>query len=114
MQTLTEGLDRIYKCETTQEEAMGRETVLFKSEEKKSAAEAAEVLRLVADKIEAGKVTLASGGDQVELDIPGQVVLEIKAEEEIGGSGGVKRSLELEVEWTVGEDAGSGGGVSIT
>ena len=93
---------------------MGREIVLFKSEENKSASETAEVLRLVADKIEAGKVTLATGGDQVELDIPGRVTLEIKAEEEIEASGRIKRSLELEVEWTVGDDAGSGGGVSIS
>jgi len=93
---------------------MGREIILFKSEEKKSAAEAAEVLRLVADKIGAGKMTLATGGDQVELDIPNWVTLEIKSEEETGASGRVKRSLELEVEWAVGDDAGSGGGVSIS
>lgn len=93
---------------------MGRESVLFKSEEKKNATEAAEVLRLVADKIETGKVILATGGDQVELDIPGRVTLEIKAEEEVGSSGRVKRSLELEIEWEVGVDSGVSDGVSIS
>ncbi|WP_419780060.1 amphi-Trp domain-containing protein [Maridesulfovibrio sp.] len=92
---------------------MGKEVVLFKSEEKKTAAEAAEVLRLVADRVESGKLILSAGGEPVELEIPGQVTLEIKAEEETGSSGKVKRSLELEVEWAVGDDVGSGGGVSI-
>ncbi|MFH1913552.1 MAG: amphi-Trp domain-containing protein [Pseudomonadota bacterium] len=42
---------------------MGRETVLFKSEERKSTAEAAAVLRAIADKIETGQITLTAQGE---------------------------------------------------
>lgn len=93
---------------------MNKEVILFKSEEKKSATEVANALRLVADKIEAGKVVLEMGADRVELDIPGQVTFEIKAEEEAGTSGMVKRSLELEVEWGVGGDNNPAGEVKIS
>lgn len=82
---------------------MGRETVLFKSEEKKTAAEIAQTLRVVAEKVEAGSITLSTGSDSLELDLPGIMTFEIKAEEEQGRNR-VKRSLEFELEWTVGED----------
>ncbi|WP_018125808.1 amphi-Trp domain-containing protein [Desulfovibrio oxyclinae] len=90
---------------------MGRETILFKSEERKSSAEAAAVLRTVADKIETGSITLTAQDTQVTLDIPSQVTLEIKAEEEEGRT--LKRSLELEIEWAEGEDASAAQGVTI-
>lgn len=89
---------------------MGRETILFKSEEKKTAAEAAAVLREVADKVEAGRIALRSATGAVELDIPAAVTLEIKAEEEAGAR--TKRSLELEIEWVEGQ-GGEDGGVVI-
>lgn len=91
---------------------MGRETILFKSEEKKTQAEAATVLRTIADKVESGTITLTNQGSEVTLDIPEQVTLEIKAEEEEGQS--IKRSLEIEIEWAEGEQAGPAGGVSIS
>jgi len=93
---------------------MDKEIVLFKSEEKKSAVEVADALRLVADKIEAGKVILEMGADKVELDIPGQVTFEIKAEEEAGAGGKVKRSLELEVEWGMSDNKEPIGEVKIS
>lgn len=91
---------------------MGRETILFKSEEKKTQAEAAAVLRTIADKVESGTITLTAQGGEVTLDIPEQVTLEIKAEEEEGQS--IKRSLEIEIEWAEGDQAGPAGGVSIS
>lgn len=90
---------------------MGRETILFKSEERKTVAEAAAVLRTIADKIESGSVTLTSPSGEVQLTIPANVTLEIKAEEEQGSR--LKRSLEMEIEWAEGDDAESGG-VSIS
>ncbi|MUM77869.1 amphi-Trp domain-containing protein [Pseudodesulfovibrio sp. F-1] len=89
---------------------MGRETVLFKSEERKSAAEAAAVLRTIADRIESGQITLTGQGGEVSLVIPPQVTLEIKAEEEEGRT--LKRSLEIELEWAEG-DTGPDTGVKI-
>ncbi|WP_285907452.1 amphi-Trp domain-containing protein, partial [Pseudodesulfovibrio pelocollis] len=89
---------------------MGRETVLFKSEERKTTAEAAAVLRAIADKIETGQITLTAQGGEVSLAIPPQITLEIKAEEEEGRTR--KRSLEIELEWTEG-DTGPATGVTI-
>lgn len=83
---------------------MGREVVLFKSEEKHGRATVASYLRQLADRLEAGEVVLRQGGDELTLDIPVNVVLEIKAEEETGRKK-TKRSLEVEIEWLVGEMA---------
>ncbi len=83
---------------------MGREVVLFKSEEKHGRVTVASTLRQLADKLEAGEVILRQGGDELLLEIPARVVLEIKAEEETGKNK-TKRSLEVEIEWLVGENA---------
>ena len=87
---------------------MGRETILFKSEEKKSAAEIAQTLRLIADKIDAGAMILKQGETDVHLDFPGQMKLELKVEEEQGRRK-LKKSFEIELEWVPGEDASAGG-----
>ena len=92
---------------------MGRETILFKSEEKKSAAEIAETLRLVADKIDSGAITLSQGDESLELPLPPVMTLEIKVEEEEGRSK-TTRSLELELEWKVGEDQMPSSGATIS
>ncbi len=92
---------------------MGRETVLFKSEEKKSSVEGVAVLRSIADKIEKGKsMTLRQGKDKVVLDFPQNMTLEIKVEDEEKKRKGTKRSLEIELEWYPGSD-GKHGGVTI-
>lgn len=85
---------------------MGSETVLFKSEEKKSRTEAADFLRHLADKVESGSVVLRSGDAEQTLDIPEALTLEVKAEEEGGRS--VKYSLEVELEWSPGGADASG------
>lgn len=86
---------------------MGRETILFKSEEKMSSASSAAILRKLADKIESGKVVLVHGNNKVTLKIPQNVEVEIKAEKE-EGKNRTKKKLEVEIEWLVGEhwDAG--------
>lgn len=78
---------------------MGRETVLFKSEEKKSRIEVSDFLRRLADKIGAGQVVLRQGKDSITLDIPSGVTLEIKVEDEQKKRKGVQHSLELELKW---------------
>ncbi len=83
---------------------MGMEKVLFKSEEKKSAAEAAAILRTIADKVEEGKLLLKQGNSECSLSIPSSLVVEIKVEEEFKRK--MKRSLEIELEWIEGEDQG--------
>jgi amphi-Trp domain-containing protein len=85
---------------------MGRETVLFKSEEKKTRSEIAEVLRLMADKVEQGRMSLRNETGNVDLAFPENMILEIKAEEETGRK--TKHSLEIELEWPVGGEEQGG------
>ncbi len=86
---------------------MGKEQILFKSEEKMNSKEAANLLRTIADKIEKGKVTLVQGNKQTSLKIPQRVEVEIKAEKETGRKKTTKK-LEIEIEWVVGGTAQSG------
>jgi len=76
---------------------MGIETVLFKSEEKKSAKEIAAILRQIADKIDSGSMTLVQSGNKIVLDFPQSMVIEMKVEEEQGRN--LKKSFEIELEW---------------
>ena len=85
---------------------MGIETVLFKSEEKKSAKEIAEILRQIADKIESGSMTLMQSGNETILDFPQSMILEMKVEEEQGRK--LKKSFEIELEW-IPDEAQEGG-----
>lgn len=86
---------------------MGKETVLFKSEEKMTSNDAAQLLRVLADKIEKGKVVLSLGQKETVLKIPQRVEVEVKAEKEVGKNKTTKK-LEVEIEWRLGEKKGSG------
>lgn len=90
---------------------MARETVLFRSEERKSRDEVAQFLRQIADRLQSGSVTLIQGEERLQLDIPTGLTLEIKVEEEQKRDG-PRRSLEIEVEWREG-DSGDTGGVVL-
>ena len=81
---------------------MGVETVLFKSEEKKTSRDIATVLRHIADKIDDGTMTLKQGSDEITVAFPKNMVLELKVEEEQGKK--LKKSFEIELEWIVGDD----------
>lgn len=81
---------------------MGKEQVLFKTEEKMSSKEAASLLRTIANKLEKGTVTLAQGKNETVLKIPDRVEVEIKAEKETGRRKTTKK-LEVEIEWVVGD-----------
>jgi len=81
---------------------MGKEQVLFKTEEKMSSKEAASLLRTIANKIEKGRVTLVQGKKETVLKVPGRVEVEIKAERETGKNKTTKK-LEVEIEWVVGD-----------
>ena len=83
---------------------MGCETVLFRTEEKMSRNDAVNLLRALADKIEAGRVILQQGDKEVKLKIPDRVELEVKAEKEVGRRK-TKKKLEVEIEWLVGGDS---------
>ena len=91
---------------------MGKEVILFKSEEKRSTADVAAFLRQLADKVEGGQVILRQGEDDLTLTLPPIVTLEVKAEEETTKSG-PKHSLEVELEWRPGGGKGSAGPLEL-
>lgn len=78
---------------------MAKEIVLFESKERQSRTEIGELLRQLAEKIESGKITLAKGEGQVSLDLPQNVTVEVKVEEEQKRVKGKQYSLEVELEW---------------
>ena len=86
---------------------MGKKTVLFKSEEKMSKGEAAQLLRVFADKLDKGRVVLSQEGKEAVLKTPGRGEVEIKAEKEVGKNRTTKK-LEVEIEWRVGGKQQSG------
>ena len=85
---------------------MGRETVLFKSEEKKASSDIANILRQIADKIDDGTMILKQGSEEITLEFPKNMVLELKIEEEQGKR--LKKSFEIELEWIIGEEHADG------
>ncbi|HDQ40694.1 MAG TPA: amphi-Trp domain-containing protein [Desulfonatronum sp.] len=84
------------------------EEVLFKSEEPKNRTDVAMFLRQLADKVEAGAVTLRQGDAEQRVDIPQRLVLETKLERETKHDK-EKMSLEVELEWRPGQDEETGG-----
>ena len=86
---------------------MGKEIVLFASEERSDLERVSAFLHNLADKIAEGRVVLRSGADEVLLELPRNIVLELKAEEE-AKKNKTQRSLEIEIEWIVGDEAGGG------
>ena len=82
---------------------MSKEIVLFKSEEKRNVGEVAAFLRDLADRVEQQAIILRKGKEEVTLQLPPVVTLEVKAEEERSKKGKVEYSLEVELEWKPGE-----------
>jgi amphi-Trp domain-containing protein len=76
--------------------------ILFKSKDYKPSKETAKILRQIADKIEKRKLTLKKGSQEISIDIPENVELEIKVDEKRKGD--VKKTLEIEIEWKEGEN----------
>lgn len=84
---------------------MGIEKVLFKSEEKKKRSDIVNTLRTIAEKLDQGRLTLKQDQNETIIEFPDQMVLELKVEEEQGKK--LKKSLEIELEWVVGETESS-------
>ena len=85
---------------------MAKEVILFSSEERQTLPGVSAFLRQLADRLDSGQVILRKGDEELTLDIPTNVVLEIKAEEEAKKQR-TQRSLEIEIEWYEGEDEGT-------
>jgi amphi-Trp domain-containing protein len=84
---------------------MGKEIVLFKSEERKDLASVGAFLHQLADKLAENQVILGQGSAEIVVAIPNNVVLELKVEEE-DKKGKIKRTLEVEIEWIEGDESG--------
>lgn len=86
---------------------MGKEVRLFKSQERKSRDEVSAFLTELANKISAGQVVLRKGKDELKLEMPYNLVLEIQVEDEDKKQKGTQHSLELEIKW-FDDDSASG------
>lgn len=87
---------------------MGRETRLFKSEERKSRSDVSTFLHHLADKISEGQVVLRQGQEEMTLQLPENLILEVQVEDEDKQSKGIQHSLEVEIKWFDNEQAGWG------
>ena len=83
---------------------MGKETRLFKSEEKRSRAEVSAFLHQLADKVNQGQVILRQGKEEITLALPPNLILEIQVEDEDKKRKGIQHSLEVEIKWFDGDD----------
>ena len=86
---------------------MGKEVRLFKSQERKSRDEVSAFLTELANKISAGQVVLRKGKEELKLEMPYTLVLEIQVEDEDKKQKGTQHSLELEIKW-FDDDSASG------
>ena len=84
---------------------MGKEIMLFESEERKDLASVVAFLHQLADKLAENQVILQHGSTEIVVDIPDNVILELKVEEE-DKKGKLKRTFEVEIEWIEGDESG--------
>ena len=85
---------------------MGKETRLFKSEERKSRSDVSAFLHQLADKIADGKVVLSQGQEELTLQLPQSLILEVQVEDEDKKAKGIQHSLEVEIKWFDDESGG--------
>ncbi len=83
---------------------MAGDHTLFKSKEQKKRHEAADLLYRFADKVSEGKLQLKQGQEEVSLDLPENVILEVTVEDKKKGKSGTRHKLELEIMWYDGDD----------
>ena len=78
---------------------MGKEKKLFKIEERRSRSDVSAFLQQLAEKIGEGRVILRQGQEELSLDLPHNLILEIQVEDEDKKRKGVQHSLEIEIKW---------------
>lgn len=80
---------------------MAKKNVIVKSELLQKLPDVAGFLRELADKVEAGKITLVQGGQDIVVDLPATVEFEIEYYEQPKKQG-LKKQLEIEIQWVEG------------
>jgi amphi-Trp domain-containing protein len=86
------------------------EEVLFETETVHNRNEISDYLEQVAENLRHGTVTLVSGDEEITVEPPETATFEVKVERETNGD--EEMSVEFEVEWKAGDDAG-GKGLSV-
>jgi amphi-Trp domain-containing protein len=81
------------------EATMGRETRLFKSEERKIRTDVSHFLHQLADKISNGTIVLSQGSEELVLQLPQNLILEVQVEDKEKGTKGIQHGLEVEIKW---------------
>ena len=76
---------------------MAKDKILFETEEKRDLASVADFLRELADRIDKKQVTFTQGDEELTIDLPNHITMEIKIEEEQKRE--LKHKLEIELEW---------------
>lgn len=76
------------------------EETVFEVESRHSRDEIAEFLYDAATSVHEGEMTVASGDDEVSLDIPEEAEFEVKVERD--GEDDEEYSIEFEIEWNAG------------
>jgi len=87
---------------------MGREVILFSSKEPKARNEVSAFLHDLANRLDEGRVTLRQGDNEIVLDLPDQMVMELKVEDEEKRRKGTQHSLEVELKWYDGQSSPDG------
>ena len=85
---------------------MGKEKKLFKIEERRSRSDVSAFLQQLAEKIGEGRVILRQGQEELSLDLPHNLILEIQVEDEDKKRKGIQHSLEIEIKWFDSDAAG--------
>jgi len=85
---------------------MGKEIRLFKSEERKNRADVSAFLHQLADKVSEGQVVLRQGQEEITLQLPQSLILEVQVEDEDKKAKGIQHSLEVEIKWFDDEQGG--------
>jgi amphi-Trp domain-containing protein len=84
---------------------------LFKSEEPKKRVEVVEFLRQIAERIASGEVVMRQGAEELVLQIPENLILEVQVEDEDKKTKGIQHSLEIEIKWF--DDDGQSGPLEL-
>ncbi len=78
---------------------MAKKNVIVKSDVRKSLPDVAAFLRELAAKIETNQVTLMQGADEIDITMPDTVEFEVEFTEKMKKKKGLKKQLEIEIEW---------------
>lgn len=80
---------------------MGEEKTIYESETRRTRGEVIDFLQQLAKWLGDGRIGVDHGDETTIIEIPDEVTLEIEIEDEDAGEGQIKRSLEVELEWTI-------------